>query len=172
MDSRAGRAGRELCEWMRRKDGRLAALLYSSVVLTFHPPSCHSVSHQKNLVELSFLPSHTGELDVFPASLGLPLLKQGERQREAEGRDHKGEEEESKKTQKRKAKRNQKGQEEAQVPSKENKEPQKPQAKKQGKRRLESAREQVRAQGVWPAHLWKGEPFKSRPPQPENGLTG
>ncbi|KAM7072820.1 protein RRP5 homolog isoform 1-T1 [Molossus nigricans] len=101
-----------------------------------------SVNHQKNLAELSFLPRDTGELDVFPASLGLPLLKQGERQIEAEERDHKGEEKEDKKTQKRKAKRNQKGQEEAQLPSKKKKEPQKPQAGKQGKRRLESAREQ------------------------------
>lgn len=108
--------------------------------------SCHSVDHQKNLVELSFLPSDTGKPDVFPASPGLSPLKQGEKQIEVEERDHKGKEEkeEKKKNQKRKEKRNHKGQEETQLPSKEKKEPQKPHAEKQGKRpRRESASEQV-----------------------------
>ncbi|XP_028005179.2 protein RRP5 homolog [Eptesicus fuscus] len=106
-----------------------------------------SVDHQKNLVELSFLPSDTGKPDVFSASPGLSPLKQGEKQIEVEERDHKGKEEkEKKKNQKRKKKRNQKGQEEAQLPSKEKKEPQKPHAEKQGKRpHLESASEQERA---------------------------
>uniref|UniRef100_K9IPH6 Protein RRP5 homolog n=1 Tax=Desmodus rotundus TaxID=9430 RepID=K9IPH6_DESRO len=104
-----------------------------------------SVNHQKNLVELSFLPGDTGKPDVFPAPLGQPLLKQRERQGEAEERDHReeGEKERKKKNQERKEKREQKGQEQAQMPSKEKKEPQKPQAKKQGKRpRLESGSEQ------------------------------
>ncbi|KAK1333495.1 LOW QUALITY PROTEIN: hypothetical protein QTO34_005879 [Cnephaeus nilssonii] len=106
-----------------------------------------SVDHQKNLVELSFLPSDTGKSDVFSASPGLSPLKQGEKQIEVEERDHKGKEEKEKKeNQKRKKKRNQKGQEEAQLPSKEKKEPQKPHAEKQGKRpHLESASEQERA---------------------------
>ncbi|XP_006756522.1 PREDICTED: protein RRP5 homolog isoform X3 [Myotis davidii] len=107
-----------------------------------------SVNHQKNLVELSFLPSDTGKPDVFPASPGLSPLKQGEKQVEVEERDHKGKEEKEKKkkNQKRKEQRNQKGQEEAQLPSKEKKEPQKPHAEKQGKRpHRESASEQERA---------------------------
>ncbi|XP_030890542.1 protein RRP5 homolog [Leptonychotes weddellii] len=104
-----------------------------------------SLNHQKNLVELSFLPGDTGKPDVFPASLGLPLLKQEEREVEAEEKECKGEEKE-KKNQKRKGKRNQEGQEEVQLPGKEKSEPQKPQAKKQGKRRRrESASEQERA---------------------------
>lgn len=165
MDSKAGGAGREL--WVDEEEGQAACCAAVLFCCLHVPPalsSCRSVNHKKNLVELSFLPSDTGELDVFPASLGLPLLKQGERQIEAEERDHKGEEKENKKTQKRKEKRNQKGQEEAQMPSKDNKEPQKPQAEKQGKRRLEYAREQVRPQGGWPARLWKGEPFRSQLP--------
>ena len=115
-----------------------------------------SVNHQKNLVELSFLPGDTGKPDVFPAPLGQPLLKQRERQGEAEERDHReeGEKERKKKNQERKEKREQKGQEQAQMPSKEKKEPQKPQAKKQGKRpRLESRSEQVCPQGGWPPLL-------------------
>ncbi|XP_014588443.3 protein RRP5 homolog isoform X1 [Equus caballus] len=101
-----------------------------------------SLNHQKNLVELSFLPGDTGKPDVFPASLGLLLLKPEERRIEAEV-DREGEEE-RKKNQKRKEKRSQKGQEEAQLSSKK-KEPQKPQAKKQGKRlRLESGSGQER----------------------------
>lgn len=101
------------------------------------------MNHQKNLVELSFLPGDTGGPDVFPASLGLPLLKQEERQLEAEERDHRREKKEQK-NQKRKEKKNQKGQEEAPLPNKEKSEPQKPQARKQGKRpRLESGSEQV-----------------------------
>ncbi|XP_044772530.1 protein RRP5 homolog [Neomonachus schauinslandi] len=104
-----------------------------------------SLSRQKNLVELSFLPGDTGKPDVFPASLGLPLLKQEEREVEAEEKECKGEEEKEKKNQKRKGKRNQEGQEEVQLPGKEKSEPQKPQAKKQGKRRRrESASEQER----------------------------
>ncbi|XP_014641189.1 PREDICTED: protein RRP5 homolog isoform X2 [Ceratotherium simum simum] len=100
-----------------------------------------SLNHQKNLVELSFLPSDTGKPDVFPASLELPLLKQEERKIEAEEVDHK-EEEKEKKNQKRKEKKNQKGQEEAQLPGKK-KDPQKPHVKKQGKRpHLESGSEQ------------------------------
>uniref|UniRef100_A0A452VGN1 Protein RRP5 homolog n=1 Tax=Ursus maritimus TaxID=29073 RepID=A0A452VGN1_URSMA len=102
----------------------------------------------KNLVELSFLPSDTGKPDVFPASLGLPLLKQEEREMEAEKKEHKEEEqkeEKEKKNQKRKGKRKQQGQEEVQLPGKEKTEPQKPQAEKQGKRRRrESASEQDR----------------------------
>lgn len=110
-----------------------------------------SVSHQKNLVELSFLPGDTGRPDVFPASLGLPLLKEEERQLEAEERDHKGEKKEQKKNQPRKEKKNQKGQEEEPLPSKEKSEPQKPGARKQGKRpRPESGKEQVYPQGGWP----------------------
>lgn len=105
-----------------------------------------SVNHQKNLVELSFLPSDTGKPDVFPTPLGLPVPNKGERQIEAEERHHVEEEKEKEKNQKRKEKRKQKGQEEAQLPGKEKKEPQKPQAEKQGKRpHLESAREQERA---------------------------
>ncbi|XP_072661568.1 protein RRP5 homolog isoform X2 [Canis lupus baileyi] len=99
---------------------------------------------QKNLVELSFLPNDTGKPDVFPASLGLPLLKQEERTEEAEENKHK-EEEKEEKNQKRKGKRNQEGQEGVQLPGEEKKEPQKLQAKKQGKRRRrESAGEQER----------------------------
>uniref|UniRef100_A0A8C0KD36 Protein RRP5 homolog n=1 Tax=Canis lupus dingo TaxID=286419 RepID=A0A8C0KD36_CANLU len=78
-----------------------------------------SLKCQKNLVELSFLPNDTGKPDVFPASLGLPLLKQEERTEE--------------------------GQEGVQLLGEEKKEPQKLQAKKQGKRRRrESAGEQER----------------------------
>ncbi|XP_035563608.2 protein RRP5 homolog isoform X2 [Canis lupus dingo] len=99
---------------------------------------------QKNLVELSFLPNDTGKPDVFPASLGLPLLKQEERTEEAEENKHK-EEEKEEKNQKRKGKRNQEGQEGVQLLGEEKKEPQKLQAKKQGKRRRrESAGEQER----------------------------
>lgn len=122
----------------RRRRGLLAMPTVPGMSLS------HSVSHQKNLVELSFLPGDTGRPDVFPASLGLPLLKQEERQIEAEERDHKGEKKEQKKNQKRKEKKNQKGQEEAPLPSEEKSEPQKPRARKQGKRpRLESGSEQV-----------------------------
>ncbi|XP_028367529.1 protein RRP5 homolog isoform X3 [Phyllostomus discolor] len=104
-----------------------------------------SVNQQKNLVELSFLPSDTGKPDVFPTPPGQPLPAQGERQGEAEERDHRGEgeKERKRKNQERKEKREQKWQEEAQMPSKEKKEPQQPQAKKQGKRlRLEPGSEQ------------------------------
>lgn len=111
------------------------------------PPPCGSLKCQKNLVELSFLPNDTGKPDVFPASLGLPLLKQEERTVEAEENKHKGEEKEEK-NQKRKGKRNQEGQEGVQLPGEEKKEPQKLQAKKQGKRwRRESAGEQVTSLG-------------------------
>ncbi|XP_011234650.1 protein RRP5 homolog isoform X2 [Ailuropoda melanoleuca] len=106
------------------------------------------LNRQKNLVELSFLPSDTGKPDVFPASLGLPLLKQEEREMEAEENEHKEEEqkeEKEKQHQKRKGKRKQQGQEEAQLPGREKTEPQKPRAEKQGKRRRrESASEQDR----------------------------
>uniref|UniRef100_A0A8C0QYM2 Protein RRP5 homolog n=1 Tax=Canis lupus dingo TaxID=286419 RepID=A0A8C0QYM2_CANLU len=103
-----------------------------------------SLKCQKNLVELSFLPNDTGKPDVFPASLGLPLLKQEERTEEAEENKHK-EEEKEEKNQKRKGKRNQEGQEGVQLLGEEKKEPQKLQAKKQGKRRRrESAGEQER----------------------------
>ncbi|XP_066094534.1 protein RRP5 homolog isoform X1 [Saccopteryx bilineata] len=94
------------------------------------------VKHQKKLVELSFLPGSTGKPDVFPASLGLPLLEQEERRIEAEGRASKRQEKE---------KRNRKGLEEAQLPSQGKKEPQKPPGKKRGKRpRPESGSEQDR----------------------------
>lgn len=112
--------------------------------------SCRSVNQQKNLVELSFLPSDTGKPDVFPAPPGQPLPKPGERQGEAEQRDprEEGEKERKRKNRERKEKREQKGQEEVQVPGKEKKEPQQPQAKRQGKRpRLGSGSEQVRPQG-------------------------
>lgn len=103
-----------------------------------------SLNREKNLVELSFLPDDTGKPDVFPASLGLPLLKQEEREREAAEKEHKGEEE-KKKNQKRKRKRNQEGPEEAQPSSQEKSEAQKPQAEKRGRRRRrESASEQER----------------------------
>ncbi|XP_045294725.1 protein RRP5 homolog isoform X1 [Leopardus geoffroyi] len=102
-----------------------------------------SLNRQKNLVELSFLPGDTGKPDVFPASLGLPLLKQEERKMEAEEQEHKGEEEQKKKNQKRKGKKNEEGQEAVRPPGKEKSESQKPQAKKQGKRpRREPASEQ------------------------------
>uniref|UniRef100_A0ABI7VYU6 S1 motif domain-containing protein n=1 Tax=Felis catus TaxID=9685 RepID=A0ABI7VYU6_FELCA len=102
-----------------------------------------SLNRQKNLVELSFLPGDTGKPDVFPASLGLPLLKQEERKMEAEEQEHKGEEEQQKKNQKRKGKKNEEGQEAVRPPGKEKSESQKPQAKKQGKRpRREPASEQ------------------------------
>ncbi|XP_012625869.1 protein RRP5 homolog isoform X4 [Microcebus murinus] len=85
-----------------------------------------SVNHQKNLVELSFLPSDTGKPDVLSASMELPLSKQEERKIEAKERDQKGEE----KNQKRKEKKNQKGQAAAaRLPSKE---------KTQGKRELQT----------------------------------
>ncbi|XP_036857188.1 protein RRP5 homolog [Manis javanica] len=104
-----------------------------------------SLNHRKKLVNLSFLSCDTGKPDVFPASLGLPLLKQEERKTEAEERDHQEAEEKEKKNQKRKEKRSQKGQEETQLPSKEMPKPQKLHPKKQGKRpRLESGSEQER----------------------------
>ncbi|XP_066210692.1 protein RRP5 homolog [Saccopteryx leptura] len=94
------------------------------------------VKHRKKLVELSFLPGDTGKPDVFPASLGLPILEQEERRIEAEGRASKRQEKE---------KRNRKGPEEAQLPSRGKKEPQKPPGKKQGKRPCpESGRKQDR----------------------------
>ncbi|XP_015350226.1 protein RRP5 homolog isoform X1 [Marmota marmota marmota] len=104
-----------------------------------------SLNHQKNLVELSFLPRDTGKPDVFSAPLELPLLKQKERRIETEKQDQKGEKKE-KNNQKRKETKNQKGQEEVKVPSKEKKEPQRPQVKRQDKReRQESGNEQERA---------------------------
>uniref|UniRef100_M3ZCB8 Protein RRP5 homolog n=1 Tax=Nomascus leucogenys TaxID=61853 RepID=M3ZCB8_NOMLE len=99
------------------------------------------LNHQKNLVELSFLPGDTGKPDVLSASLEGPLPKQEERKTEAEERDQKGE----KKNQKRNEKKNQKGQEEVELPSKEKQQPQKPQVQKRGRReRRESGSEQER----------------------------
>ncbi|XP_062070933.1 protein RRP5 homolog [Lepus europaeus] len=101
------------------------------------------LNHRQDLVELSFLPCDTGKPDVFPASLELPLLKQGERKREAKEKSQKGEEKEknSQKTKKKKSK----GQEEVQLPGKETREPQRPPGKRQGKRaRQESGSEQER----------------------------
>ncbi|XP_063583797.1 protein RRP5 homolog isoform X7 [Pongo abelii] len=99
------------------------------------------LNHQKNLVELSFLPGDTGKPDVLSASLEGPLPKQEERKTEAGERDQKAE----KKNQKRNEKKNQKGQEEVDLPSKEKQQPQKPQAQKRGGReRRESGSEQER----------------------------
>ncbi|XP_037353757.1 protein RRP5 homolog [Talpa occidentalis] len=102
------------------------------------------LNHQKNLVELSFLPSDTGKPDVFPASLGLPLLRHGERRVEAEEeREQKGEEEEEE-NEKRKEKQLRRGQE-MKRPSREKKEPPEPRERRQGKRsRAESGSEQDR----------------------------
>ncbi|XP_032137384.1 protein RRP5 homolog isoform X1 [Sapajus apella] len=86
------------------------------------------LNHQKNLVELSFLPGDTGEPDVLSASLEVPLSEQEERKTEAEEKDQKGE----KKNQKRNEK-NQKWLEEVELPSKEKQQPQKPQAQKRGR---------------------------------------
>ena len=133
----------------------------SSVVLIVLPPCC-SLNRQKNLVELSFLPGDTGKPDVFPASLGLPLLKQEERKMEAEEQEHKGEEEQQKKNQKRKGKKNEEGQEAVRPPGKEKSESQKPQAKKQGKRpRREPASEQVRPSGRMASLTGTGEHFRA-----------
>ncbi|XP_004680525.1 PREDICTED: protein RRP5 homolog [Condylura cristata] len=100
-------------------------------------------NHQENLVELSLLPSDTGEPDVFPASPGLPLLKHGERRAEAEEENDQSGEEEETKNEKRKKKQQQKGQE-TKLPGRE-KEPQEPRVRKQGKRpRAESGSEQGR----------------------------
>ncbi|XP_012517090.1 PREDICTED: protein RRP5 homolog [Propithecus coquereli] len=90
-----------------------------------------SLNHQKNLVELSFLPSDTGKPDVLSASMELPLSKQEARKIEAEERDQKGEE----KNQKRKEKKSQKGQAEARLSNKE---------KTQGKRLRTPASERER----------------------------
>ncbi|XP_062957884.1 protein RRP5 homolog isoform X2 [Cynocephalus volans] len=104
-----------------------------------------SLDRQKNLVELSFLPSDTGKPDVFPASLELPLVKPEEGKIETKERDQKGEEEEKKKSQKRKEQKNQKRQEEGKLRSQEREVPQQPQMKRQGKReRRESGSEQDR----------------------------
>lgn len=135
--------------------------LLSSVVLIVLPPCC-SLNRQKNLVELSFLPGDTGKPDVFPASLGLPLLKQEERKMEAEEQEHKGEEEQKKKNQKRKGKKNEEGQEAVRPPGKEKSESQKPQAKKQGKRpRREPASEQVCPSGRMASLTGTGEHFRA-----------
>uniref|UniRef100_A0A2K6G8A1 Protein RRP5 homolog n=1 Tax=Propithecus coquereli TaxID=379532 RepID=A0A2K6G8A1_PROCO len=98
-----------------------------------------SLNHQKNLVELSFLPSDTGKPDVLSASMELPLSKQEARKIEAEERDQKGEE----KNQKRKEKKSQKGQAEARLSNKE---------KTQGKRLRTPASERVSPSGG----LWAG----------------
>ncbi|XP_009008467.1 protein RRP5 homolog isoform X2 [Callithrix jacchus] len=86
------------------------------------------LNHQKNLVELSFLPGDTGKPDVLSASLEVPLSEQEERKTGAEEKDQKGE----KKNQKRN-KKNQKQLEEVELPSKEKQQPQKPQAQKWGR---------------------------------------
>lgn len=113
----------------------------------------HSLNHQNNLVELSFLPRDTGKHDVFSAALELPLLKQKERRTEVEEQDQKGEKKE-KNNQKRNEKKNQREQEEVKVPSKEKKEPQRPQVKSQDKReRQESESEQVSPSGRIEPHL-------------------
>ncbi|XP_042545191.1 protein RRP5 homolog isoform X1 [Dipodomys spectabilis] len=88
-----------------------------------------SLNYQKNLVELSFLPSDTGKPDVFSASPEPPLVNQK--------KDQKEEEEKKKK----KVKKSQKGKEEVKLLS-EKKELQRPQ-KRQGKReRQQSESEQ------------------------------
>ncbi|XP_051002694.1 protein RRP5 homolog [Acomys russatus] len=100
------------------------------------------VNPQKNLIELSLLPSDTGKPDVFSASPEPPLPKQEERKEEAE--EDLKREEQKKKNQKRK-KKIQKGQDELELSSQEKKEPQKSQRAGQGKReRQESANEQER----------------------------
>ncbi|KAK2098933.1 Protein RRP5 [Saguinus oedipus] len=86
------------------------------------------LNHQKNLVELSFLPGDTGKPDVLSASLEVPLSEQEERKTGAEEKDQKGE----KKNQKRN-KKNQKQLEEVELPNKEKQKPQKPQAQKRGR---------------------------------------
>ncbi|XP_076982024.1 protein RRP5 homolog isoform X2 [Tamandua tetradactyla] len=102
-----------------------------------------SLNHKKNLVELSFLPGDTGELDVFSASLELPLVKQEGKKIEAEKRDQNRNEE--KRNWEEKEKTNQKGQLKSKLPYKEKKEPQKPRIKKQGSWEcLESGSEQER----------------------------
>lgn len=99
-----------------------------------------SVNHQKNLLELSFLPRDTGKPDVFSSSPELPLLKQEEKRPETKEKGLKG----KKKNQKRKEKE-QKGKEELQLSIQEKKEPQKPQGERLGKReRQESGSEQER----------------------------
>lgn len=142
-----GRCGKAQKTGLIRR-GRPGLLVVPSMFCCPHcSPSlspCCSLNHRKKLVNLSFLSCDTGKPDVFPASLGLPLLKQEERKTEAEERDHQEAEEKEKKNQKRKEKRSQKGQEETQLPSKEMPKPQKLHPKKQGKRpRLESGSEQV-----------------------------
>lgn len=127
-------------------------------------PPCCSLNHEKNRVELSFLPDDTGKPDVFPASLGLPLPKQEEREREVAEKEHKGEEE-KKKSHKRKRKRNQEGPEEAQLPGQGKSEAQTPQAEKQGRRRRrESAGEQVRSSGRVAPLMGKGPCFTASLP--------
>ncbi|XP_036027752.1 protein RRP5 homolog [Onychomys torridus] len=99
------------------------------------------VNPEKSWVELSLLPSDTGEPDVFSACPEPPLLNPEERKEGAEERDLKGEE---KKSQKRKEK-NQQGQEEAGLSSQGKIEPQKLQRSRRGKReRQEPASEQER----------------------------
>ncbi|XP_020036363.2 protein RRP5 homolog isoform X2 [Castor canadensis] len=103
-----------------------------------------SLNYQKNLIELSLLPSDTGKPDVFSTSLDLPLLKQEERRGEAKERDQK-EEKEKKKSQKRKKKKKSlKGQVEVKLHSQEKKEPQRPQGKQGKRERQESESEQER----------------------------
>ncbi|KAM6184088.1 protein RRP5 homolog [Erethizon dorsatum] len=68
------------------------------------------LNHNKNLVELSFLPADTGKPDVLSVSPELPLQKQEEGV-EAKEKDKKGE----KKSQERKEKKNLKGQEQMKV---------------------------------------------------------
>lgn len=70
------------------------------------------LNHNKNLVELSFLPTDTGRPDVLSVSPELPLQKQEERAK-AKERDRKEE------SQQRKEKKNPKGQKEGKLPNKE-----------------------------------------------------
>lgn len=146
--------------WADQEEEGLGRLRCPLLFMTSSPPPvslCHSLNHQKNLVELSFLPGDTGKPDLLSASLEGPLPKQEERKTEAEERYQKGE----KKNQKRNEKKNQKGQEEVELPSKEKQQPQKPQAQKRGGReRRESGSEQVRScRGLWlPVLLLEGQP--------------
>jgi hypothetical protein len=113
----------------------------------------YSLNYQKNLIELSLLPSDTGKPDVFSTSLDLPLLKQEERRGEAKERDQK-EEKEKKKSQKRKKKKKSlKGQVEVKLHSQEKKEPQRPQGKQGKRERQESESEQVSHSGRIKPHL-------------------
>ncbi|XP_040848106.1 protein RRP5 homolog [Ochotona curzoniae] len=100
------------------------------------------LNYQQDLVELSFLPGDTGKPDIFPASLELPLLKQGKRRKaEEKCQKREGKEQKNQKTKQ----KNLQGQQEAPLPSKEPGELPQPPRKGQGKReRHESGSEQER----------------------------